>query len=305
MKRLHSRNKQQFDKEVNALKRFSSRENSNLVQLLATYRYKDEFYLLFPWADGNLRDLWQNVEPPMFEFSYDGILWMAEVCHGIAAGLSQIHKHETTEEIRNDSSNAALSRTKLRDEPGSFPPDDTGPHEEQEKKRRFGRHGDIKPENVLWFKTNRKDDRLGVLKISDFGLTKFHTEGSKSEMYSPSLGFSHTYRAPEIDLKTGVGQHYDIWTLGCLYLEFISWFLLGWDYIDTASRNRTAEDAKHRNIQADDEDAIPEDNFFLMKAGEPEACLKQSVINVSVQITDHSRVCIRLLTLQLDLLVDG
>ena len=37
------------------------------------------------------------------------------------------------------------------------------------------RHGDLKPENILWF---RAEDKIGTLKIADWGLAKQHNIGT-------------------------------------------------------------------------------------------------------------------------------
>jgi serine/threonine protein kinase len=107
-----------------------------------------------------------------------------------------------------------------------------------------GRHGDLKPENILWFKSyHDKDPNLlmGVLKISDFGLTRFHGTMSKSHINAERVAVTGTYRAPEYDIYKAVSQSYDIWTLGCVILEFVIWYLLGWEEVDRFSENRTRE----------------------------------------------------------------
>ncbi|KAK2774507.1 protein kinase [Colletotrichum kahawae] len=279
VKKLHSRDEKHFQKEVDALKRFSSRSNSNLVRLLATYQHQDDYCLLFPWADGNLRDLWEHVESPMVNPSQEGSVWMAEVCHGIAFGLAQIHNHRTTEEL----SRAAIAQSIHKANGVTSKVDPLSPLSnkttlsggDDSNKQRYGRHGDLKPENILWFKEPDGISRhIGILKISDFGLTRFHSQRSVSERASQrTVGFSNTYRAPEIDLKTGVNQHYDIWTLGCLYLEFITWFMGGWEDVDGVSVLRLEED----RLINKDADWIPEDNFFRLTHGSTKACLKDCV----------------------------
>ncbi|KAI1158838.1 kinase-like domain-containing protein [Nemania serpens] len=117
-----------------------------------------------------------------------GPYWLIEQCRGIANALRKIHHHDSW-------------------------PD-----------RHFGRHGDIKPENVLWFKNpNTK------LVVADFTLTRFHNPDTLAATAIGGRGYSMTYRAPEISLDSlsSSPQSYDVWGLGCLYLEFISWYLFG------------------------------------------------------------------------------
>ncbi|KAI0903661.1 kinase-like domain-containing protein [Ustulina deusta] len=98
----------------------------------------------------------------------------------------------------------------------------------------LGRHGDIKPENILWFK-QPADDR-GQLKVADFTLARFHSPETVNVTAPGNRGFTRTYRPPEVDLERSkrLAQNYDVWCLGCVFLEFVTWYLLGYD----ATRNK-------------------------------------------------------------------
>jgi hypothetical protein len=55
---------------------------------LATFQHGPTHYFIFPWANENLRDLWDNQEihePGQF------IRWTVEQCHGLADALNTIH----------------------------------------------------------------------------------------------------------------------------------------------------------------------------------------------------------------------
>ncbi|KAF5257558.1 hypothetical protein FOXYS1_11910 [Fusarium oxysporum] len=124
------------------------------------------------------------------------------------------------------------------------------------ERQKHGRHGDLKPENILWFNDSRSSEpgySLGTLKISDFGLTRFHATLSKSQINTDGIGGSPTYRAPEYDVLNEVAQSYDIWCLACVFLEFTTWYLKGWTAVDKFSSSRKTED---RNP------LIKEDTFF-------------------------------------------
>ncbi len=129
--------------------------------------------------------------------SVESVQWLITQCRGIATGLRKIH-HANTWPKKSLESNT-------------------------ETEKDWGRHGDIKPENILWFAQPQHR-----LVISDFGLTRYHSSHSRSNVpYANIPGFSKTYRPPEFELENTISQRYDIWTLGCLYLEFLSWFLRG------------------------------------------------------------------------------
>lgn len=61
----------------------------------------------------------------------------------------------------------------------------------------FGRHGNIKPDNILFFGS---DNNLGKFVISDLGLTKFYKHRTASQTRSMTIGFTMSYRAPEVDI---------------------------------------------------------------------------------------------------------
>jgi len=145
--------------------------------------------------------------------------------------------------------------------------------------RPFGRHGDMKPENILWFKDERLDNEessIGVLKIADFGFADFHSEHSRSIRRSLVGGFTDTYKAPEYDTNQPISPKYDIWSFGCILLQFIVWYLRGWDGVDAFSKDRSDESR---------DEQIMTDHFFDLKQdgkGAFNAGLKTSVITVSL-----------------------
>ncbi|KAF6827541.1 protein kinase domain-containing protein [Colletotrichum plurivorum] len=173
------------------------------------------------------------------------ILWMADQCQGLSTGLNKIHSYQSRFDLPCGSKGLSSIRTKL-----------------------YGRHGDLKPENVLWFKDHRSPEGVnGILKISDFGFAEINSNESRSNKHVPPMP---TYRPPECDLPGEViSQSFDIWTLGCLYLEFATWLLKGFDAAcDTFPDARLGDGAK--------QDAFVEDMFFRIEART--AHLKASVV---------------------------
>ncbi|VTO94299.1 unnamed protein product [Fusarium graminearum] len=131
----------------------------------------------------------------------------------------------------------------------------TNGHDSDEQQK-YGRHGDLKPENILWFRNASNMGlgySLGTLKISDFGLTRFHRTQTKSHINTDGIGGSPTYRAPEYDVHDEVAQSYDIWCLACVLLEFTTWYLNGWAAVDKFAESRKNEDSNPR---------MREDKFF-------------------------------------------
>ncbi|KAK9414556.1 putative Protein kinase domain-containing protein [Seiridium unicorne] len=88
------------------------------------------------------------------------------------------------------------------------------------------RHGDLKPENILVFSNNT--DAWGTLVIADVGLAKFHATYTR-ERYDPTTtrSGSRRYEPPEVQEGGKFSRRYDMWSLGCILLEFVIWALLG------------------------------------------------------------------------------
>lgn len=203
------------------LRKFSGSEHPNMISLLATYEQSNKFNLIFPWAKADLLRYWKTVNPKP-RFDKTTVLWFAEQCRGIASGLSAIHRYGSGE---------SLPSLSLGD-PAVY-----------------ARHGDIKPENILWFPEADSSLVGGTLKLSDFGTADLAIGGQETMAFSP------TYRAPEIEIPgSRIGRAYDMWSLGCLYLDFITWLLGGWEMVDVFGNGRLASGSRWHDIK--------EDSFF-------------------------------------------
>ena len=237
------------------LKMFSGDAHNHLISLLATYEQFRVYYLIFPWAECDLNGFWR-VAKPKPSFDLKTVQWFAIQCEGIADALVKIHKYRTS----------------------------SGSHMSGSHELRYGRHGDLKPENILWF----PDADGGTLKISDFGLSEYSTINSKSYLPKSRVATSMSYRPPECDVEGGiVGQSYDIWTLGCLYLEFIAWLLGGWPLVKDFELERMSHDPMWYDMKTD--------TFFELVRGMPSgaiaAMVKPAVTTVSQSppdLTAHS-----------------
>ncbi|KAH0537549.1 hypothetical protein FGG08_005648 [Glutinoglossum americanum] len=197
LKRLISHDPIDFRKEADMLNALSKKQHPHLVKLLATYQHRGTYHLMFPFADGNLRTYWHGRGKP--ELSQRTVMWSLSQMLGIATALDKIHN---------------FTKASADGEP------------------LYGRHGDIKPDNILWFKDAggaKTEDILtnqdGILQIADFGLGKFHRLDSRSN--TGNVAGTPTYEAPERPLNKPISRAYDIWSLGCVYLELITWLLAG------------------------------------------------------------------------------
>jgi hypothetical protein len=221
-----SRNGDNKDREALALKRFHDTHDPHLIRLLLTYSYKGRFHMVFPWADGNLKALWEKTDRRLHHEPQkaDLLRWISTQILGLARALSRVHYFE----IDNENFQGLSS---------------------EDRKRSHGRHGDLKPENILWFKD--EGSFMGTLKIADFGFADFHSEHSKSNVCKSDVGgITATYRAPEYDVSKKVSPQYDIWSFGCVLLEFVVWYLRGWEGVDGFSMRRL-KDSRETPIASD------------------------------------------------------
>jgi serine/threonine protein kinase len=191
------RREKDFRNEVEALKRFSGFMHDHIVTLLMTWTIEgsiqDQYCLLFPWADHDLDQYWRITPCPCQGNNPDvtTIRWVAKQILGMADALDAIHHPRLLV-------------------PG----------------KKYGRHGDIKPENILRYPS--PTDPSGILVIADFGLTAFNSTISRSNVPGQGIPKTPGYRPPECDLKGGVlSRAFDIWTFGCLLLEMVCWALGG------------------------------------------------------------------------------
>lgn len=163
---------------------------------------------MFECAESDLERFWGKYSPERLMEEHrmppaQIAQWVAEQCHGLAEALAILH-----------------DPTALGSQEGT-------------QSDIYGIHGDIKPANIIRY-TNWKNpalsDRviyepLGLLQLTDFGLSSFHHSKTVEDI-KVKIGDSE-YKPPEVHLVLPISQSTDIWTLGCLYLEFVTWLVYG------------------------------------------------------------------------------
>ncbi|TLD27148.1 hypothetical protein PspLS_04352, partial [Pyricularia sp. CBS 133598] len=200
----------EFSKELEMLKRFGGIQHPHLVTLLATFTYQSRYHFIFPCADLDLDDYW-NRKPPeqLGSPNYPAFIrWVSTQLRGLAEAVYVIHE-------------PTGRRRELLKVPGA-------------DGKMYGRHGDLKPQNILWFHGDTEwaaagqDPARGILVITDLGASAVHSEVSRSNVPNQGLPQTPTYRPPECDMEDGkITRAFDVWTLGCVFLEMASWLLEG------------------------------------------------------------------------------
>ncbi|KAL5435749.1 hypothetical protein PMIN07_007346 [Paraphaeosphaeria minitans] len=272
IKQLITNDRNVFKKEVKILKKFSgAHSHPHVVSLLATYEQEKTFHLIFYKADGDLFNYWRrtNRNPIL---NHKNVLWILKQWIGITEGLGRLHRHLTLtfseshpheepavcvstavplpQRSRSDSvqSNGARILPASPTWADNAHAWDSGElerptHGKLIEEPRFGRHGDISPGNILWYDNDDKLDSAlrGTLKLSDFGEAELNSAFSRTR--KGDVAATMTYRAPECDFPPKhIRQSYDIWSLGCVFLEFVTWLLDGADALDAFAEQRLSRD---------------------------------------------------------------
>ncbi|KAI8951209.1 hypothetical protein F4801DRAFT_578749 [Xylaria longipes] len=235
-----------FQREFRMLKRVN---DEHVVLLLATYHYRDHYYFIFPWAKCDLGVYWKNENPEPVR-DQNTVLWMARQCRGISMALNLVHRHPTSSMsslmgIGGNSSTPTCAPSVVPGQPGLR----RAPRFGQPLHRFYGVHGDIKPSNLLWFPNCTDPEDMGTIKVSDFGSGEFsRTESTRRP--SDSVSYTPSYQQPEINIgpEISISPSYDTWTLGCLFLEFVTWYIGGWKLLREFRRlRRQSKHGIHHN----------------------------------------------------------
>ncbi|KAI8625090.1 kinase-like domain-containing protein [Xylariaceae sp. FL1651] len=268
---LSSDSRLRWKDEIAALKRFRAPRSGhpNVIKLLLAYEHVDKgLYLVFPLAEGDLNDYWRqhHKHSPL----YEDALWLIQQCTNLTSAFRKIHRYASFSE------------------------------------RSCGRHGDIKPGNILWFQGEAGDGR-GRLVVADLTMTRFHSDNTVNNTTFSDRGMSMTYRAPEVNVTVmeEESQAYDVWSLGCMFLEFMVWYHLGYHAlghpadVKAKQTNKTARNGDHylnergeecqsfRRARIYDDHWYAEDKFFNVLPAQdgPTAEVKASVIKVKLPYT--------------------
>lgn len=185
----------------------------HVVDIAAMISIGKKQFFIFPWADGgNLHNLWKSRDSyhDRSQVARQHIPNMMHQLVGLADALARMH---------------AFSYGKA----ASY------------------RHGDLKPENILVFSKNNHDFP-GVWKMADLGLARYHmaATGDRITVTSNSGAGTISYQPPEsINARAApTSRLYDIWSMGCVILQLLTWLLYGTRKIDELTRNTKSVFAK-------------------------------------------------------------
>ncbi|KAF4493513.1 serine threonine kinase [Fusarium agapanthi] len=199
-------NDEAFETEKANLELTQSLQHEHLITLIATCQKGPICYFIFPWAGGgDLKDFWKANDGQ--SRSQELVLWSLRQMLGIVSAINALHGKIT-------------------------------------------RHGDIKPQNILHFLKSHDDSTMenrGRLILADVGVSKIHREITSMRQDPTNCQQSTvTYEAPEAqsDQREGKprGRRYDMWSLGCMFLEFTVWLVFDYSTVRSFRKSRRTRD---------------------------------------------------------------
>ena len=192
-------------------------EHNHLTSIIDSFQRGNDYFFLFPWADGgNLQDAWSS---PIWETrpTEEVTRWALQQMEGIASAIKRLHSPAGPQ--KSD----PLSKIPLPTETGC--------------------HGDLKPNNILLF-TDTTTDSYGTLRISDAGLVKFYQQVTTKRQAGSSMKYGTADYAPPEFARAAQGakrsRKFDVWSLGCLFLEFTCWILGRYPAVQTFRDSRVS-----------------------------------------------------------------
>ncbi|KAF5665404.1 serine threonine kinase [Fusarium circinatum] len=227
-----------FRQELTAFRRL--RRGPHLIELVAAVELAEcQFMFIFPWAEGGtLEDLMNqehaNRAGTVSLLSREFILWVLDQCRGLVEALETIHFTRTDSIYQSDG--------------------DLG--------KDYGLHLDIKPSNILYFSQETEASPFGTLKLADCGLVEFHSLASRSRKSKTGCSAgSQTYRPPEYDFNHTKSKKVDVWAMGCVFSELLTWAILPHGSVNEYRLART-QDPSVTRATGGENDKNYECNFF-------------------------------------------
>ena len=213
--------------KVNALK------NPHFVQILTSFTHGDEFNIVFRRATTNLekalRDpqhlLSQTVSPLLWCPLWEQMLGLAQALHEFQTGKwKRVQTHEDHETTSEEAESAI--------------------------------HFDLKPSNILVDRSSRSNPVFQFV-ITDFGLARIKAKAGGSSG-THDRGGDEEYAPPECMLPDQ-NRKYDIWSLGCIFLEIVTFLVMGYPGV------RKLDDSRRQTRP----DKIRQTHCFWEQFGQP------------------------------------
>ncbi|KAF3052407.1 hypothetical protein E8E11_001850 [Didymella keratinophila] len=246
-------------REVSFHRAMADLSHDHLLKCLASFTFSSQYYMVYEKADCDVEKLMaMNNDPRKLVDLRPGDL--AQQLFGLADALNLIHNQGQTDCKRT--SNLLAPRHAVQ---------------------KTGYVHDIKPENLLVFvfeDDNRK--KKYWFRLSDFSCAKVvdvlsSVAGKNRHSYrTVSKSGTPSYRAPEATATGKTSRPYDVWSLGCVYLELLVWFLDGYAAL---------KDFRDRRECQVTPGGREDEGFYYMPAGSDRFKLRDLVVEMIVSVS--------------------
>ncbi|KAJ4365203.1 positive regulation of MDA-5 signaling pathway [Neocucurbitaria cava] len=241
--------------------------HSHLLKCLASFTFSSKYHMIYEKADQDLEKFIGENKNVSDITSFSGSD-LARQLYGLAGALSVIHNQENV----GSDYNASLLGV---------------------PRERFSRAGyihDIKPDNILVFIYNQDGKKTYWMRLSDFSCANVRdlvrsVSGQKRDSWATENKKSTpNYRAPEFLRDEKISRPYDMWSLGCVYLELLVWYTEGYDAL------KEFRTARLRQVKPD---GIKDEGFcYTTERGENATVHLRDIVQkklkeVSVRCTGH------------------
>ncbi|KAI1504980.1 kinase-like domain-containing protein [Biscogniauxia marginata] len=248
-----------YDRESEFHAQLAGIKHENIVRPLTHWTYESSYYMLFPCADYNLEEYMKKKTIQLS--SQQMVQWVLKQIWDLSGALRAFHDVKSA------------------------------------TKELSGYHMDIKPENVLVFKSdNMKECYLG---LSDFGCGKITAlisrsqsgGGHRSHQTEHKMG-NLTFQAPEAYPNKKCGRKADIWSMGAVFLEIMVWLLLGPNKLDKF------RDKREGTVVPEPE--IKDSRLFIMREGKAllRAAVDKMIRDIKAISSDYKLFAILITTVE-------
>ncbi|KAF2623989.1 kinase-like protein [Macroventuria anomochaeta] len=237
----------------------ASLSHVHLLKCLTSFIFSSKYHMIYEKADCNLEEFMakhQNASGVRSLRAQD----LAQQLSGIVGALSVIHNQSPPDE---DANRLGIP---------------------QQESQKSGYIHDIKTDNLLLFKYIQDGKDIYWFRLSDFSCAKvveFVATVSglhRQSWQSTSKSGTPIYRAPESMTQGKTSRPYDLWSLGCVFLEVLVWFIEGY---------KALEDFREQRFRSVKPNGIEDHGFYYTDevGPNPRVQLRQPVIQRISAIT--------------------
>lgn len=191
---------------------------------------------------------------------------LARQLYGLIGALSVVHNQENIEP--------------------SYDRNFLGVPQKKDMRQRSGYIHDIKPDNILVFIYQMNGKQTYWFRLSDYSSANVvDFVESVSGQHRDSWRTNHkkstpNYRAPEFLSDEGISRPFDLWSLGCVFIELLTWFTEDFEALESFRRSR---------LQQVKPDGIEDEGFWYTdeKGKNPKARVREVVKKKMADLLDR------------------